>query len=867
VDGGTDLAGTLRGTGAGAGGRPRVLVVEDERLMAATLRDVLESEGCEVVIAASGADALSRMESLAVDVLLLDVMLPGMDGYEVCRRIRTQETGGHLPVVMLSALGEMAARVKGLRAGADDYLGKPFHTAELLARVKVALRMERLRRDLMGRSVELARANAMQEMRARQLETVRRVSEEIARELDLTQLLNLILERTMAVVRAGAGAVWVWDDKTELLVPMTWRGYDDSIGGLRIRVRSEVVEASSADLLAWLGEFRVMAEVVEILAHRGRVVGVLTLSRNGCGGAFSREDRELVGLLGGTVASAIANAMFHGRVVRRGEEVSTLLRVGRSVMSEGSLQQVVERIVGLTAEVSGCEQVQVAVVDETGGVLRVLAQRGAWSTQGGEVLPIRGTLAGLVVETGAVVFSPDVGTDERNSRREADSQCGMVTYLGVPIRGRAKVLGVLALTTREPRQYAEAEVTFLARLSDDVAMSVEKAGLYEELDRAYQTQRRMHEELVRSEKLRALGEMAAGVAHDLNNTLTVVLGQGETVRRWTSEPGVKEAASLLIRAAQDGAEVVRRLQTFARQGPMQERVGCHLADLVRDALDMTRGRWNDEAERRGRTIRPEVRMLGVPEVLGSPAEIREALMNLILNAVDAMPGGGVLRFTGVAVTDGEGRRWVELVVTDTGVGMPEEVRRRIFDPFFTTKGLQGTGLGLSVVYGIMQRHQGSIVVASARGRGTQFTLRFPVGQGAPAHSTVAARVIVPRRLLVVDDNAGVRRVMASLLRSAGHSVLEASRGAAGLALLAAHPVDLVCTDMGMPEMTGLEFARRVKAEHDGVPIVLLTGWGKDAVQSGKAEVVDGVLAKPVNMSVLLQTIAGLTEVGARRDQG
>jgi signal transduction histidine kinase len=435
----------------------------------------------------------------------------------------------------------------------------------------------------------------------------------------------------------------------------------------------------------------------------------------------------------------------------------------------------------------------------------------------------------------------------------------MVTYLGVPIRGRAGVLGVLALNTREPRQYAEAEMAFLARLSDDVAMSVEKAGLYEELDRAYQTQRRVHEELVRSEKLRALGEMAAGVAHDLNNTLAVILGQGERVRQWTGEPRVKEAATLLIRAAQDGAEVVRRLQTFARQGPIEEMVGCQLADLVRDALDMTRGRWKEEAERWGRTIRTQVRVVGLPVVLGSPAEIREALTNLILNAVDAMPQGGVLSFTGADVSDAAGERWVDLVVEDTGVGMSEAVRRRIFDPFFTTKGLQGTGLGLSVVYGIMQRHHGSVEVTSEAGRGTQFTLRFRVDTRGGAQSTVATRAIVPRRLLLVDDDDGVRKVLASLLRSAGHTVVEAAGGVAGLERLAEHEVDLVCTEMGMPGMTGVEFARRAKERKGTTPILLLTGWGEDAVEEKNGEGIDAVLAKPVNMRVLLESIATLTE--------
>jgi CheY-like chemotaxis protein len=332
-------------------------------------------------------------------------------------------------------------------------------------------------------------------------------------------------------------------------------------------------------------------------------------------------------------------------------------------------------------------------------------------------------------------------------------------------------------------------------------------------------------------------------------------------------PEVQEALQVLYTAASDGAQVVRRLQEFGRQQPTAPLLPCDLAPIVQEALELTRPRWQDEAQRHGRHIRICSALEGLPRILGRPAELREALTNLILNAVDAMPGGGTLALTGhldpapPAPTEPGG---VCLTVTDSGTGMSEEVRRHIFDPFYTTKGIRGTGLGLAVVYGILERHGGHIDVASEPGRGTTFTLRFQAAPAAPhpAPATGPSRVLAPRRLLLIDDEAPVRTTLASLLRAVGHSVAEVESGPAALACLAAQPVDLVITDLGMPEMTGWELARRVKAAHRRLPVILLTGWGHQVTGAGAGrEWVDRVLAKPVRLEELQEAIAGLTSPG------
>jgi len=286
-----------------------------------------------------------------------------------------------------------------------------------------------------------------------------------------------------------------------------------------------------------------------------------------------------------------------------------------------------------------------------------------------------------------------------------------------------------------------------------------------------------------------------------------------------------------------------------------------LAAVVSEALKITRPRWKNEPEHRGVGIEIRTAVEHLPPVLGDDAEIREVLTNLILNAVDAMPGGGSLEITGRVVESDGGREkrqsWVEVYVTDTGTGMAEEVRRRVFDPFFTTKGAHGSGLGLSVVYGIMERHGGHIGVASAPGQGSIFTLRFQIAQGDSAQGRTRAEPPVAscRRILLVDDEPHVRETIAELLRSAGHTVIEAEGAMVGLTRLTEHAVDLVLTDLGMPDMNGIELAQTIKRQSPTLPVVLLTGWGNRTVRQEVVRgTVDAVLGKPVGRDELLRCV-------------
>jgi CheY-like chemotaxis protein len=301
---------------------------------------------------------------------------------------------------------------------------------------------------------------------------------------------------------------------------------------------------------------------------------------------------------------------------------------------------------------------------------------------------------------------------------------------------------------------------------------------------------------------------------------------------------------------------VARLRQF---GQAQDSATPETVDLdtaLREAAEFTRTRWENEAQADGRRI--EVRIDSGPGVwvTGRSHEMREVFANLILNAVDALPRGGVILLR-AAVENGRASAWVE----DNGVGMSLDVQRRVFDPFFTTKNVKGTGLGLSVAYGIVSRHRGTIEVNSRPGLGTEFVLGFPPGEGVLQMPAPAPDGPLPLfRVLVVDDEEPVLSVLADLLRALGQDVVQALGGAAGLAAFREREFDVVFSDLGMPEVNGWDLALAIKSERPATAVVLATGWGYQLEgTTAQAHGVDLVMPKPFSLEDVERVLRQLRE--------
>jgi signal transduction histidine kinase/ActR/RegA family two-component response regulator len=383
-----------------------------------------------------------------------------------------------------------------------------------------------------------------------------------------------------------------------------------------------------------------------------------------------------------------------------------------------------------------------------------------------------------------------------------------------------------------------------------------------QLEKALADLLRAQSQLVQQERLRALGEMASGIAHDFNNALAPILGYSELLlhrpEQWGDQARVAEYLTLIKTGAQDAANIVRRLREFARSREADEALQTvQLNTLIGEMVALTRPRWKDQALAQGRQIMIETDLGPVPGIAGNGADLREALTNLLFNAVDALPQGGTITLRTRA--DGD---QVLLEVSDTGTGMPEEVRQRCLEPFFTTKGEHGTGLGLAMVYGIIQRHDGTLEIESAPGQGTTICLRFPA-RSEPLVPATRQSAVGPTRalhVLVVDDEERLRAVAVAYLTGDGHTVETAVDGVAGLARFLAGAFDLVITDQAMPGMTGDQLALAIKAASPTTPVIMMTGLGDLMEATGeRPSGVDTVVSKPATLEELRRALAEVSQ--------
>lgn len=697
----------------------RILIVDDEDDLRTTLRDRLAARGYETTACGSGEEALEALKAEPFDLLLTDLMMPGMSGLELLRA--GLELDPHLVGILMTGQATVSTAVEALKAGAFDYITKPFKLAGL--------------RPVLSRAMELRRLRT-QNVQLRETVSIYELSQAVAATLDASVILQQIAEAAV-----------------------------------------QQCDASEAC--------------------------VLRLTESG---------------------EELAVAAVHGS--RQGSRPGDRVRLGEGV-------------------------------------------------------------AGWVAEHREPVAFP-AETAEPRTFAAAREHGG--TFAAVPMLAGGKLVGVLTVqATARVRPFTGGQVKALAILAGTGAAALENALLYEQAQREIEERRAVEEALratnermeqalsdlaraqahiIEQERLRALGQMASGIAHDFNNALMPVLGFTELLLN--SPDSLQDAGKvrvyleLMNTAARDAASVVTRLREFYRSREEGEIFApTRLGRLVEQVVELTRPKWKDQALALGKTVSIEQDLQPVPQIPGDAAQLREVLTNLIFNAVDAMPEGGT-----ITVRTRRGEAHVLLEVTDTGTGMSDAVRKRCLEPFFTTKREQGTGLGLSMVHGIIRRHSGKLDIESAPGRGTTFRISLPIngsaansailppgppepgGQGGPSRHL---------RVLVVDDDDAVRGITVAYLETDGHELETAGSGGDALLKFRQGKFDLVITDRAMPGMNGDALARAIKKEAPQQPVILLTGFGDlMSAQREHPEGVDVVLGKPAPLAVLRDAIRGIT---------
>jgi PAS domain S-box-containing protein len=464
---------------------------------------------------------------------------------------------------------------------------------------------------------------------------------------------------------------------------------------------------------------------------------------------------------------------------------------------------------------------------------------------------------------GQLVYEPDVGQVQFPFPQQL-ARGGLCALVAAPLLVESRVFGVLIAARRAPNSFSSGECEFLRQLTEHVALAANQAETHGALRRAYDDLRQTQQAILQQERLRALGEMASGIAHDINNALSPVALYTDALLEREQHLSVQGRGYLQViqRAIDDVAQTVARMREFYRhREPQLALAPIQMNQLVEQVIDLTRARWSDMPQQRGVVIEMQHELApDLPTVMGVESEVREALTNLIFNAIDAMPDGGLMTLrTGIATADTS----IYVEVCDNGIGMDEDTRRRCLEPFFTTKGERGTGLGLAMVYGMVKRHSADIDIRSTVGDGTTVRLSFSCQSASIPLAGESAAVVpaLPRlRILVVDDDPLLLKSLRDILEGDGHEVTTANGGQEGIdgfhaALQRGAAFAVVISDLGMPYIDGRKVASAIKNLSPSTPVILLTGWGQRLIAEGDVPAyVDRVLSKPPKLKQLREAL-------------
>ncbi|PYM45390.1 MAG: hypothetical protein DME16_17710 [Candidatus Rokuibacteriota bacterium] len=641
--------------------------------------------------------------------------------------------------------------------------------------------------------------------------------------LEPSQVFSLAMDRVARVLTADRAMLFTWDALASRLVPRAGRGFRrDDLETISIKAGEGLVgQAFQDERLTrvsggaprivedpFLALFPVSDAVAVPVRSGGSALGILYAGRRAPRPPFS--EAEVLLLL--VIADRVGNALGHRDAIETTRGHIGRLRELEVFLGHVLVGQDMEAVLARACEVA-CRlaEARVAAIGVPGGTggLALAAGMGlsADALDTIRVDSARG-LTGEMFATQRPAACRDI-QGRAGSEDDFLLQVGLRACLAVPVRLRRQTVGALYVGDPEARDFSADQIEAVQVLASMLALGMENNRLYGEVQGALQGLERAQEQLVQTSSARAAGAMAGGIANEFNNVLAIVLGKTQLMLSRVPDGPLREDLADIEEAGWRAADIVRRLQGFA-------------------AVD------------------------------GQATALREGVMNLILNAIDAMPQGGRLGLTARRVDTG-----VELQVSDTGEGIREDIRRRMFDPFFTTRAPHRTGLGLSVVQGVVSRHRGSVHVRSEPGGGTTVTLWFPVASARAvevpppaAEQAKAAALSDIASILVLEDEDRIRTMLVEALASAGHRVESATDGLTGLARFQGGAFDVVLTDLSLPECSGLDVASSVKRLRPDTPVILITGWGHllDPEKLREAGV-DLMLVKPFRLERVLAVLA------------
>lgn len=431
----------------------------------------------------------------------------------------------------------------------------------------------------------------------------------------------------------------------------------------------------------------------------------------------------------------------------------------------------------------------------------------------------------------------------------------ITSALCTPIRVNGLVKGVLNVNLiNRQRKFNENDLHLLSIFAESAGIAIEKASLHQEL------KERMNQ-LIQSEKFKAVGKLISALMHDFNNFLSIIIGRAQLISVQTRDPNLSKHIEAIIKVSTQAADIIQRLNESGLPIPEKEFKNLDLNRLVKEAIELTRSKWNEWAKLRGIKIKIERDLSSLSPIFGNPADLREVIINTILNSIDALHKGGVITF----------RTWQEeknifLSVKDNGLGMNEEAKSKIFDPFFSTKQERGNGLGMTVAQSIILQHNGKITVESEEAKGTTIVIKLPVSKTREMDQTSKFELPTGKvKVLLIEDDPDLQGVLVEMLSRIGCEVKVSGSGTEGISFLKVENFNLIITDLGISGMTGWDFAAQAKEINSRIPVILVSGWGEQMLTKEAKDLgVEVVLSKPIKQENLKNSLTQALKVQPKR---
>jgi signal transduction histidine kinase/ActR/RegA family two-component response regulator len=712
--------------------------------------------------------------------------------------------------------------------------------------------------------------------RLEQLKTLYSISQEIASKLELRVILQKIVERAVELLGAESGTIVLWDNRKQSYGIAIVHRLPESLIGKEVSppwsgVIGEVIARKSPILckdyehhpnrMEELDSYHLKEVVGVPLIVREMIIGTMVINSSDPEVHFQQSEIDLLYNFAHHAAVAIGNAKLYEDSLAKIRQLTILYEIGKTLSSTLDLDDLFKKALELLKGRFGYAACSILLLDRAKDELYIKQVTGR-NLEEAKKLRFRVGIDGIVgwvAKAGELVYVPDVSKDSRY----IPANPSIKSEAAFPLKVRDQLFGVLNIESDELYGFDEEDLKTLSSFASQMSISIENAQLFSDLKQTLQELRQAQDQVVQAEKLRAMGELASGVAHDFNNVLAVVLGNTQLLLHQLDHLGpeeIREGLKVIERSSKDGAETIRRIQEFTGVRRDREFISLSLNEIVTEVVNITQPRWRDQTQKKGIQIELTTHLGEIPLIMGNPSEVREVLTNIIFNAVDAMSKGGKLTVT----TQPQAEDWVEVRIADTGIGMTEDVKKRVFDPFFTTKGVTNSGLGMSVSYGIIKRHGGEILIESEPQKGTTFIIHLPTGYGEEEGLVKEVSVLKESRrarILVIDDEDSVRDILSRMLKTKGHKVVVAPNGEEGIERFRAETFDLVLTDLGMPKLSGWDVGKTIKGINPKTPIAMITGWGVELDREKLSESgIDLIISKPFNFDQVIDLVSEAMEL-------